>query len=115
MYHRYEEQKIKKHTLFIQGVCTIPILEVIKNHLSFSINKIIKEELHLDDNYAFDFFLPKDKERLTLYHLVDVLDKDVPMMLDLIDKVVTAEKNKFIIKHVSLVKDIRLFGEQKDE
>jgi len=105
-----------RHNLFIQGYLSSPLLQAITNQTGVIVNNIIKQELGLSSDFDFNFFLPKEKQRLTLYGLNSA---DIGASTSLIYPVVDSffEKNELNLKlkKVDLSSELNLFGEHQDE
>lgn len=98
-------------TLLIQAISNnLDINEMIKT-LSSRINKIIKEELQLDQNYDFDFFLPKKLQRVTLYYLHDANQKNIKLIISELDNINGTMK----IFESNISSTVNFFGDQQDE
>lgn len=101
----------KKYTLFIQGYLNNPLFSKIQQQLTPLINTIIKEELNLASDFDFNFLLPKEKQRLTLYTVNDFVAKE-QNSID-IEHILT--KEKITLTDVTLSPHIQFFGDNKDE
>ena len=106
-----------KHVLFIQGSLYTPVLAEIKDTLTPIINNIIKKELGLSSDYNFDFFLPKDWQRLTLYYLNDTDTDNTAMnfIYSKLENILLENEGLFKLKNVKLAPQVNLFGDNKDE
>lgn len=109
------QEVISRRTLFIQGVTDISVLTSIKSELTLAINKIIKEELGLNLDYNFDFFLPKNWQRLTLYYLNDTDNEGVCLIDSAIQGILQENEKSFVLQNVKLVSQVNFFGDHKDE
>lgn len=108
-------QDTEQHTLYIQGSSNIPLITSIKEVLTPVINNIIKDELHLDTAYNFDFFLPKQWQRLTLYTLNNVNPTEINLIASTIKNIFSKNKNNFLLKNVTLMPQLNFYGDQQDE
>jgi hypothetical protein len=100
-----------KSTLLIQAISDSQSLNTIKDTVTSSINNIIKEELGLDKNYDFEFFIPKQLNRLTLYYVQDIMKKGEEDLFSALTFLNTSEAPDAAV----ITADARLFGEQQDE
>jgi len=112
-----KSDKNNRHVLFIQGSLFTSVLVEIKDTLTPIINNIIKKELGLSSDYNFDFFLPKDWQRLTLYYLNDT-DTDnnaINCIYSKLENILSENEDIFKLKNVKLTPQVNLFGDNKAE
>jgi len=57
--------------LFVQLNSDSPTMTAIRETATIRINQIVKQELGLPADYDFSFFVPKERNRLTLYYFYD--------------------------------------------
>lgn len=103
-----------KKTLLVQALPNSLILKSAIDTMPEIINTIIKEELGLEKNYAFDFFLPKKLIRLTLYYINDMYQDGESIVFSTLDAI---EKNsqKYSAQQISFESQVDFFGNDKDE
>src|SRR5947209_1636740 len=105
----------KRHFL-IQAFFDAPMLTSIKETITPIINSIIKEELGLEKEYDFDFFLPKKRQlqALTLYYVDDMYENGQPFLFSAVENL---QKNRSLLapNNVSIAPKIDFFGDHKDE
>ena len=108
---------IDRHNLLVQGFLNLPVLKSIKNQTGIVVNNIIKTELGLDTSYDFNFFLTKQKQRLTLYYLnLTDVDASATLIYPAVDKFFQDNKATLqSLKQVNLLPNLNLFGEHHDE
>lgn len=102
---------VEKNIFFVQAISKNVLLDEFIKDISIDINTIIKQELGLDENYDFDFFIPKKTQRVTLYYLNDAIIKDVRQIISALNDLDIANN----ISESRLSLDIRFFGDQQDE
>jgi hypothetical protein len=103
--------KSQKSTLLIQAISDSASLNTIRETITPSINDIIKEELGLDKSYDFEFFLPKQLNRLTLYYVNDMYEngkKDLFSALTFLNGIEAP-------RSAAISADAHLFGDKQDE
>lgn len=100
-----------KSTLLAQAISDSPALNAIRETITPSINAIIKEELGLDKDYDFEFFIPKQLNRLTLYYVYDMHENRQEDLFSALTFLNTIKAPGA----ASITQDARLFGEKQDE
>jgi len=110
----YNGQKAcaEKSTLLVQALSTVPTLTNVIDELAPVANDIIKQELGLNADYDFEFFIPKPLQRLTLYYVNDMCADGQQLLLDKLEKV---QQLDTIVKKASVSSNVEFFGDQKDE
>ncbi len=100
------------HNLAIQAYTGSSIITEAIQELAPKINGIIKQELGLDQDYNFDFFIPKKRQRMTLYYVSDIAHKNDPILISALDKLNLAQTK---ITNVHATSNAQFFGDQQDE
>jgi len=80
--------------------------------VSPKINDLIKEELNLQPDYDFQFFIPKPLQRITLYYIYDIHEKDKSLVLS---KLLTIGFKDKKLSNVFATSTVKFFGNYKDE
>lgn len=101
--------------LLMQAILDIPALDMINDAIYPAINALIKDELGLKSDYKFDFFVPKERQRLTLYYLNDIAPQGINLAHSFIEKWVSEYKNDLTIMSATLAPTVNFFGDHKDE
>ena len=96
------------HNLFIQLTAHSTLLESIIKTITPRINTIIKEELGLDTQYKFDFFLPKKRQVLTVYYLQDCVQESESSLFKKINLV--EQTNACLNDDITLRPVVEFFG-----
>src|SRR5260221_371755 len=73
--------------IFIQGSIDSLVLKDITQSLAEKINNIVKEELNLDENYAFNFFLTPRAQKITLYYVNDLQSNANDILIPTLDHI----------------------------
>lgn len=103
-----KEQNINKHDLYIQLLSLSPMFYTLIQKVTPAINQYIKEKLELSSNYDFEFFIPKQAQRLSVYYLDDFYeDGDASLLADLDTKMHSMQTN---FSQISLASDIEFFA-----
>lgn len=102
-------------TYFIQALFDSEVLTSIKKEITPLINQIIKEELELDQENSFEFFLPKTRQpqALTLYYVDDMQENGLPLMLSVLDGMHLPTPHSVSISQK--IDDAKFYGDQQDE
>jgi CubicO group peptidase (beta-lactamase class C family) len=103
--------KSQKSTLLIQAISDSASLNAIRETVTSSINNIIKEELGLDKNFDFEFFIPKQLNRLTLYYVHDMHENGEKDLFSALTFLNTLEA----LRAVAITQNIYFFGDKQDE
>jgi len=103
-----------KQTLLVQALPDSLVLKSVIDAMPEVMNTIIKEELGLEKNYNFDFFLPKKLLRLTLYYINDMNEDGENIVFSTLDAI---EKNsqKYTAQQIAFGSQVDFFGDDKDE
>ncbi len=80
------ENSVKKHDMFVQLTAFSDTLAVLIEAITPIINSSIKQELGLDQEYVYEFFLPKKRFAMTLYYLNGVLEHRVDQLITVVDR-----------------------------
>jgi hypothetical protein len=106
------QEKTENTTYLVQAISQAPAITDAIKGLTPLINNVIKQELQLDEEYDFAFFIPKKLQRVSLYYLNDVNQKNINMIVGQLDKL-------GILRDISLealaTSTPRFFGDQQDE
>jgi len=102
----------EKYTLAVQVYADSPVITEVIQKVTPLINNIIKEELALDKSYDFEFFLPKKRQRISLYYLENVEEKNNPLIISRLDAMNLGKRK---LEHVKATSNTEFFGERKDE
>lgn len=109
-------KELEQHNIFIQGYLKSSVLEEITNLSGLIINNIIKSELELGSDFDFNFFLTKERQRLTLYGLNSFdIQASNSLLYPLIDSFFDQNKSILNLLEIALSPNIHLFGENRDE
>ncbi len=100
------------HSLVIQAYSDSPIIAAAIQTLVPKINSLIKQELGLDPDYDFAFFIPKKRQRITLYYVSDIGQKNDPILISALEKMNLAQIK---ITNVNVTSDAQFFGDRQDE
>jgi len=106
------QQKVENTTYLVQAISEVPAITDAIKELTPLISNVIKQELQLDEAYDFAFFIPKKLQRVSLYYLNDVNQKNITMIIDELDNLGIA-KNASLEAGASTTP--RFFGDQQDE
>ena len=79
------QEKVENSTYLVQAISQAPAITDAIKELAPLINNVIKQELQLDEEYDFAFFIPKKLQRVSLYYLNDVNPKNTTMLIDKLD------------------------------
>lgn len=107
-----EQDNQKTRTLLVQTIWTTPTITAVIRELTPTINSVIKKELGLDPDYDYAFFIPKKRQRITLYYFNDILQKNESVLLSAIENM---ELAKMKPKNVAATTNAQFFGNQQDE
>lgn len=107
---KIEDSAMTQQTFFIQAISDTPIVNTIKKTVTSIADEIIKEELQLDKNYAFTFFLPKEMQRITLYYMYDVYENGKATLFTAFDQIKWREPHNVLV-----APEVNFFGDQQDE
>ncbi|KKP28268.1 MAG: hypothetical protein UR12_C0021G0009 [candidate division TM6 bacterium GW2011_GWF2_30_66] len=102
----------EKETLLIQVISNSKSVESIISESGKIINDIIKKELSLDQNDDFNFFLPKELQRITIYYLNEFNKSEEPVLFSSLDDISLIA---MLPKHIFATADLQFFGDQQDE
>jgi hypothetical protein len=87
------ENSVKKNDVFVQLTASSDTLALLIEAITPIINSSIKQELGLDQEYVFEFFLPKKRFALTVYYLNGVLEHGVDQLITIVDRVSTQDRS----------------------
>lgn len=111
----FNKTEVSTSTFLVQGLCNSLLLKTFVESLHGASNAIIKEELGLDKDYDFDFFSPKQAQRLTLYYINDVCKCCDDVLLSVLDH---SGIQNFVVNNISLGIQMEFFAGpfgEKDE
>jgi 2'-5' RNA ligase len=77
------------------------------------INAIIKDELHLEKTYDFDFFIPKERQRITLYYVSDFAQNMQDVLFSALEK--SDILSSLSADSVFITVKTEFLGDQQDE
>ncbi|KKP35837.1 MAG: hypothetical protein UR26_C0002G0137 [candidate division TM6 bacterium GW2011_GWF2_32_72] len=115
-----QKEDLERHMMFVQLAAESSTFNLIKEKLYLMVNCVVKEELGLNLDYDFDFYMPKaGAQRITLYYLNDTDLKGIDFIDSVLKNVLQKNKNNFDLKNVALGTEVNLFsgptGDQKEE
>lgn len=102
----------EKSTLLIQEISDSPLVSSLIKRITPIINDIIKQELGLDQEYDFEFFLPKELQRITLYYVNDIPQEVEMVLLRQLEKMKLHDQK---VENVFFTSKVEFFGNQHDE
>jgi 2'-5' RNA ligase len=102
-----------KSTVFIQLILESTALHKAIESMAPRINAAIKDELGLDNDFVFDFFLTKKRYALTLYYLNDMYEDGQKSLFSALDD--NAKRLQPLPQKVAFSDDLNFFGKTHDE
>lgn len=108
------EKSIVTHTFFIQAIPDSAVLTSMIKAMTPVINEIVKEELGLAKDFDFDFFLPKNRQAVTLYYVNDIYENGETDLFSALNNMAPNWQN-LVIHNVTFTPKLDFFGEEKDE
>lgn len=107
------EKEVSKSSVFIQLILESKALHSAVESMKPLINAAIKEELGLDKEFDFEFFLTKPRYTLTLYYLNDMYENGQKGLFEALDE--QAEDLKNFPQKVAFSDNLNFFGPTQDE
>ena len=105
-------QKVENRTLFIQAYGNSTFIRDVIKSIAPKINEIIKKELGIAPDNDFSFFDHKPYQRITLYCVKDVDEKNISLITSALETVKLEDKK---ISKVYATPKVEFFGDQHDE
>ncbi len=106
------QEKVENTTCLVQAISQAPAITDAIKELAPLINNVIKQELQLDEEYDFAFFIPKRLQRVSLYYLNDVNPKNITMIIDELGNLGIARSAPL---EAGASTTPKFFGDQQDE
>lgn len=105
-------EKVSEQTFFIQLYSDSSSLFAIRKAIGDHINVVVKEELKLPKDFDYNFFSPKELQRLTLYYVNNMRADGQELLMNEVTKI---HKDVFVPQNTALKNDVAFFGERADE
>jgi len=102
----------KKEKMFVQLIAQSQEVDNAVQQLGKEANIQIKKILQLPEDFDFDFYLPKELQRVTVYYFYDVAPQAKNELLEALDRLLSQEKKP---EAVALKNDVAFLGEENDE
>lgn len=106
------QSETNKQTYFIQLICNCTGVTKLQEMLPSQIEKILCEELSLENNESL--FLKKDKQRISLYYLNDTEEQGESLIIKALEneQKINGFKNP---RGITIAENVDFFGEWNDE
>lgn len=111
----FKKEAEEKKIIAIQGISEMAIFDAIIKEVDTLVNNIVKRELGICVGKEQLFFIPKKRQRLSLYYVQNILSSNTKLLTKELSSWIVKHKDQLLLHHCSLTPNVAFYGDHNDE